>query len=68
MDWQTVASWGMVLLAGVLLLRRLPWFARRRVAGGGACGGCHGCSAVGPSRSPQPLVQLGISSGRRPEV
>jgi len=58
MDWQTWAAAGTVVFAGVLMLRRLPWFAARKVAG---CGGCHGCSAAGSSGSPRSLVQLGTT-------
>lgn len=65
MDWQTLATLGMVLFAAVLLLRRLPWFSRRSVSG---CGSCHGCAAVSPAQSSLPLVQLGSGSGRSPGV
>lgn len=61
MDWQTLATLGMVLFASVLLLRRLPWFSKRSVSG---CSSCHGCAAVSPTQSSLPLVQLGTGSGR----
>ncbi|HAP06281.1 MAG TPA: hypothetical protein DCR20_00525 [Planctomycetaceae bacterium] len=56
---QWLATWGLIAVAAVIVLRRLP-FLRRST---GHCGGCSGCSktdsAAAAGSAPVVLVQLG---------
>jgi hypothetical protein len=62
MNWQWLATWGCILIAVVIVLRRIPGLRNSGNSASAGCGGCGGCSTPDSKAIAVPLVQLGTGS------